>query len=170
MFPSILDVPLFPRNIRRLEFNCNITRTIDFPPPGAKEDIDTPESNSEDGVPSIPAWARFIETAICIQQLTLCGDVTLKVLIKLALSYVLPNKSEQDNTFLASLLPLIKVEFSDMQSPAAIHMILTIVRNLHAHCKDLECVFIFDCMPMQGTKALEEELQEEMPGRSISIM
>jgi hypothetical protein len=94
----------------------------------------------------------------------------LKVLTRLALNYVLPNESKQDNTFPASLLPLVKVEFSDMQSPAAIHMILTIVRNLHAHCKDLECVFIFDCMPIQGTKVLEEELQEEMLGQSISIM
>jgi hypothetical protein len=163
-FPDVLDLPFIHRNISSLEIKCIGSRAVDFPPSEGEEDLDSPESDFILGEPSILGWARFVETATHITELTLAGDIALKVLLNLALDrYAAPDLPNTHHSLPPSLQSIVSLEFYDMHGPDAMDMIKAIVRNLYKLSKTLHDVLLYSCMPREQYAAFKETWQEEMP-------
>jgi hypothetical protein len=95
-----------------LEIKCIELQAVDFPPSEGKEDLDSPESNFILGEPSILGWAQFVETTTHIMELTLAGDIVLKVLLNLALDrYAAPNLPNTHHLLPPSLQSIVILEF-----------------------------------------------------------
>jgi hypothetical protein len=97
-------------------------------------------------------------------ELTLAGDIALKVLLNLALNrYAAPDLPNTHHSLPPSLQSIVSLEFYNMQGPNAIDMIKAIVRNLSKLSKTLHNVLLYSCMPREQYAAFQETWQEEMP-------
>jgi hypothetical protein len=149
-FPDVLDLLFIHWNMSSLEIKCIELQAVDFPPSEGEEDLDSPESNFILGEPSILGWAQFVETATHIMELTLAGDIVLKVLLNLALDrYAAPNLPNTHHLLPPSLQSIVILEFYDMHGPDAMDMIKAIVCNLYKLSKTLHNVLLYSCMPCE---------------------
>jgi hypothetical protein len=190
--PAVLNTSVIHPNIRCLDIRCKAPYVLRFPPSEGDQDVSAAENEFTLRIPSIPSWASFINTATHLEELKLAGDAALKVLLKLALNYLLePALRKYDYPLPPALWHLKTITFSDMRSPDAIEMITAIVRNLYNRlrdpdeddrpgnsvnnrCENLDghsCipppVILHDCKAVRDKTALKQKWMEEMPGLEL---
>jgi hypothetical protein len=116
-----------------------INHHIIFPPSKGDQDVSAAENEFTLRIPSIPGWASFINTATHLEELKLAGNAALKVLLKLALNYLLePALCKYDYPLPPTIWHLKTITFSDMRSPDTIKMITAIVCNLYNCLRNLD--------------------------------
>jgi hypothetical protein len=193
--PAILNTSVIHPNIQCLDIRCKAPYVLRFPPSEGDQDVSAAENKFALKIPSIPSWASFIDTATHLEELKLAGNAALKVLLKLALNYLLePALRKYDYPLLPALWHLKTITFSDMCSPDAVKLITAIVRNLYNclrnpdeddrpgnlvnnGCENLDghsCipphVILHDCKTIWDKVALKQKWTEEMPGLELSFI
>jgi hypothetical protein len=193
--PAVLNTLFIHLNIWCLDIRHKAPYVLRFPPSKGDQDVSAAENEFTLRIPSIPSWAIFIDTATHLEELKLAGNAALKILLKLALKYLLePALRKYDYPLPPTLWHLKTITFSYMHSPDTIEMITAIVHNLYNHLHNLDkddrpsnlvnngcenlnshsCILpriiLHDCKAVWDKATLKQKWMEEMPGLELSFI